>query len=62
MHATSDSIQFDAYANQILQLVLEVNNIGQCPVEKLVVCTNWPEQGLIVYLIFQLLLNVFSFC
>uniref|UniRef100_A0A914LGE0 TPPC8 first Ig-like domain-containing protein n=1 Tax=Meloidogyne incognita TaxID=6306 RepID=A0A914LGE0_MELIC len=44
MHATSDSIQFDAYANQILQLVLEVNNIGQCPVEKLVVCTNWPEQ------------------
>nr|CAD2177374.1 unnamed protein product [Meloidogyne enterolobii] len=42
--AISNSIQFDAYANQILQLVLEVKNIGQCPVEKLVVCTNWPEQ------------------
>uniref|UniRef100_A0A915LDZ7 Trafficking protein particle complex subunit 11 n=1 Tax=Meloidogyne javanica TaxID=6303 RepID=A0A915LDZ7_MELJA len=42
--AISNSIQFDAYANQILQLVLEVKNIGQCSVERLVVCSNWPEQ------------------
>lgn len=44
MHETSEGIQFEAYANQILQLVFEVKNIGQCPVEKLVICTNWPGQ------------------
>lgn len=46
LHETTKGIQFDAYTNQIFQLEFDVKNLGQCPVDKLVLCTNWPEQGI----------------
>ena len=46
MLSTTQNVLIEACAGQILQIVFEVDNIGQVPVEKMVIYSNWPEQGI----------------
>lgn len=45
MLSATQNVLIEACAGQILQIVFEVDNIGQIPVEKMTICSNWPEQG-----------------
>lgn len=47
MLSATQNVLIEACAGQILQIVFEVDNIGQIPVEKMTICSNWPEQGTI---------------
>lgn len=44
IRSITQNIVVEACAGQILQIVFEVENIGQIPLHKMTICSNWPEQ------------------
>jgi len=47
IRSITQNIVVEACAGQILQIVFEMENIGQIPLHKMTICSNWPEQGLL---------------
>jgi hypothetical protein len=45
MQSTSKNVLVEAFSDQILQILFEVENVGKMPVHGMLVCSNYPEQG-----------------
>jgi hypothetical protein len=45
IQASTQNLLIESNADQILQIVFEVENVGKVPVNRMSICANYPEQG-----------------